>query len=130
MFGIFKNTNCISRRQSMNPLLIAYGSLGLAIVCEVTGSSLLQKTEQFSKLAPTVAMGLCFAASLFFLSQALKVIPLGVAYAIWGGLGIVLTAAISVVVFRFTLDTWALVGIGLIVSGVIVMNTLSRSIAH
>jgi small multidrug resistance pump len=65
-----------------------------------------------------------------FLSQALKVIPLGVAYAIWGGLGIVLTAAISVVVFRFTLDTWALVGIGLIVSGVIVMNTLSRSIAH
>lgn len=114
----------------MNPLVVAYGSLGLAIVCEVTGSSLLQKTEQFSKLVPTVAMGLSFAASLFFLSQALKVIPLGVAYAIWGGLGIVLTATISVVVFRFTLDAWALVGIGLIVSGVIVMNTLSHSVTH
>lgn len=114
----------------MNPLFIAYGSLALAIVCEVTGSSLLQKTEQFSKLVPTVAMGLCFVASLFFLSQALKVIPLGIAYAIWGGLGIVLTALISVFVFRFALDAWALVGIGLIVSGVIVMNTLSHSVTH
>ena len=114
----------------MNPLLVAYGSLGLAIACEVTGSSLLQKTEQFSKPLPTVAMALCYAASLFFLSQALKVIPLGVAYAIWGGLGIVLTAIISVVVFRFALDAWALVGIALIVSGVIVMNTLSHSVSH
>ena len=114
----------------MNPLLIAYGSLALAIVCEVTGSSLLQKTEQFSKLIPTFAMGVCFCSSLFFLSQALKLIPLGVAYAIWGGLGIVLTALISVFVFRFAIDAWGLVGIALIVSGVIVMNTLSHSVMH
>ncbi|MEO9340162.1 multidrug efflux SMR transporter [Mesorhizobium sp. SB112] len=114
----------------MNPALVAYGALALAIVCEVTGSSLLQKSEQFSRLWPTVAMAVCFGASLFFLSQALKIIPLGVAYAIWGGLGIVLTALISVFVFRFTLDGAALIGIALIVSGVVVMNVFSGSVSH
>lgn len=114
----------------MNPLVIAYGSLALAIIAEVTGSTLLQKSEQFSKLVPTVAMGLCFAASLFFLSQALKVIPLGVAYAIWGGVGMVLTALISVFIFRFTLDAAAIIGIALIVSGVVVMNVFSHSATH
>lgn len=114
----------------MNPALAAYGSLALAIICEVTGSTFLQKSEQFSRLWPTVAMALFFAASFFFLSQALKVIPLGVAYAIWGGLGIVLTALISVFVFRFALDAAALIGIALIVTGVIVMNVFSHSVAH
>jgi len=113
----------------MNPL-IAYGALAIAIVAEVSGSSLLQKTEQFTKLWPTLAMALCFVVSLFFLSQALKVIPLGVAYAIWGGLGIVLTATVSVVVFRMSLDFWAIVGIAMIVGGVLVMNLLSHSTAH
>lgn len=114
----------------MNPLFLAYGSLVLAILCEVAGSALLQKSEQFSKLIPTAAMGLCFVASLFFLSQALKVIPLGVAYALWAGLGIVLTALIGMVLFRFTLDAAALIGIGLIVSGVIVLNLFSQSLTH
>lgn len=113
----------------MNPLF-AYGALAAAIIAEVTGTSLLQKSAQFSKLWPTAGMALCFAVSFFFLSQALKVIPLGMAYAIWGGLGIVLTATISVVVFRMALDFWALVGIALIVSGVLVMNLLSHSAAH
>jgi small multidrug resistance pump len=115
--------------ENMNPL-IAYGALAIAIVAEVSGSSLLQKTEQFTKLWPTLAMALCFVVSLFFLSQALKVIPLGVAYAIWGGLGIVLTATVSVVVFRMSLDFWAIVGIAMIVGGVLVMNLLSHSTAH
>lgn len=114
----------------MTPLTTAYGALFLAIVCEVTGSSMLQKSEQFSKLWPTLAMAVCFAASLFFLSQALKVIPLGVAYAIWGGLGIVLTALVGAFVFRFTLDTAAIVGIALIVAGVLVLNVFSHSITH
>ncbi|MET2825661.1 DMT family transporter [Mesorhizobium shangrilense] len=114
----------------MSPTLIAYGALALAIICEVTGSSLLQKSEQFSRLIPTLAMALCFVAALFFLSQALKLIPLGVAYAIWAGLGIVLTSLVSVFVFRFTLDAAALAGIALIVSGVVVMNVFSNSVAH
>lgn len=113
----------------MNPWL-SYGALALAIICEVTGSLFLQKTEQFSKPIPILIMGLCFATSLFFLSLALKTIPLGVAYAIWGGLGIVLTAIISVVVFKFTLDKAAIAGMALIVSGVLVMNLLSKSVSH
>lgn len=114
----------------MNPTLFAYGALGLAIVSEVTGSSFLVKSEQFSKIGPTIAMTVFFFLSLFLLSQALKVLPLGVAYAIWGGLGIVLTAIVSVVVFKQTLDLWAIVGIAMIVGGVVVMNVLSHSVSH
>ncbi len=73
----------------MSITVIAYAALGLAIICEVAGSSFLQKSEQFSKLVPTLAMGILYAAAFFLLSQALKVLTLGVAYAIWAGLGIV-----------------------------------------
>lgn len=114
----------------MNALSPAYGWLALAISCEVAATAFLQKSEQFSKLGPTLAMGLLYAASFFFLSQALKGVPLGVAYAIWGGVGIVLTAAIGVVVFRQALDVPAMLGIGMIVSGVVVMNVFSQTAAH
>ncbi|HBO6206964.1 DMT family transporter [Stutzerimonas kunmingensis] len=114
----------------MSSQFIAFGALALAIVSEVAGSTLLQKTEQFTRPLPTVAMALCFAASLYFLSHALKVIPLGIAYAIWAGLGIVLTAIVSVVVYRTGLDGWAMFAIGLIVAGVVIMNTLSTSGGH
>lgn len=114
----------------MNPALSAYGFLALAILSEVTGSSLLQKSEQFSKALPTLGMAICFTAAFFFLSQALKVIPLAIAYAIWSGVGIVLTATIGFLIFRQTLDTWALFGMSLIVLGTIVLNTMSRSTVH
>lgn len=115
---------------AMNPVLFSYGALGLAIISEVTGSTFLQKSEQFTRLSPTLAMAACYIASFFFLSQALKAIPLGVAYAIWGGLGIVLTALIGAVLFRQMLDAAALAGIGLIVTGVFVMNVFSSSATH
>jgi small multidrug resistance pump len=114
----------------MNPVLVAYGALGLAIVSEVIGTSLLLKSEQFTKLVPTIAMGVFFVMSLFFLSHALKVLPLGVAYAIWGGLGIVLTSAVGLFVFRQSLDLAAVLGIGLIVSGVVVMRLFSQAAGH
>lgn len=114
----------------MNPTLIAYLWLGAAIVSEVAGSSLLQSSEQFSRLWPSVGSILCFVLSLGFLSMALKTLPLGIAYAIWGGLGIVLTAIVSVIVFEMSLDGWAIFGIALIVSGVLVMNLMSSSLAH
>lgn len=114
----------------MNPTLFAYGALTLAIVAEVTGSSLLQKSEQFTKLWPTLGVAACFALSLFALSQALKFIPLGIAYAIWGGLGIVLTAVVSVVIFKMRLDLPAMIGIAMIVGGVVIMNGFSKVAAH
>jgi len=114
----------------MNPALFAYGALAFAIVCEVVGTSFLMKSEQFTKLVPTLVMAAFYAGSFFFLSQALKTVPLGVAYAIWGGLGIVLTAIIGVVVFRQTLDLAAMTGIAMIVGGVVVVNVFSHSTGH
>lgn len=114
----------------MNPVFVAYGALALAIVSEVAGSAFLQRSEQFTRLVPTLAMAAFFGASFFFLAQALKAMPLGVAYAIWGGLGIILTAIVSVVVFRQVLDAAALIGIGLIISGVVVMQVFSQTTTH
>lgn len=114
----------------MNPTMFAYGALGLAIVSEVIASSMLVKSEQFTKLVPSVAMAVFFIAAMFFLSHALRVLPLGVAYAIWAGVGIVLTSAVGLVVFRQPLDLPAVAGIGLIVSGVVVMRVFSQTGGH
>jgi small multidrug resistance pump len=114
----------------MNPLHVAYAYLTAAIICEVSGTAFLQKSQQFTKLGPTFATIVFYAASFYLLAQALKALPLGVAYAIWGGLGIILTAIVAIVVFRQALDAAALIGIGLIVSGVLVMNLFSQTMSH
>ncbi|SFF09875.1 small multidrug resistance pump [Chitinophaga sp. CF118] len=107
-----------------------YLYLALAIVSEVIGSSFLNASNQFTKLVPILITVVAYLACFYFLSLALKYIPLGVAYAIWGGLGIVLTAIISVVVFKQKLDLPAIIGIVLIVAGVIVLNFFSKTNAH
>ncbi|AMP40390.1 DMT family transporter [Ralstonia solanacearum] len=114
----------------MNPVLIAYGWLAAAIVSEVMGTTFLAKSEQFSRMGPATATVLFYTASFYFLSQALKGLPLGLAYAIWGGVGIVLTAIISLVVSRQMLDLPTVLGIALIVSGVVVTNVFSKTIGH
>ena len=107
-----------------------YLYLALAIVLEVLGSSFMKASDGFSKLLPTTITIIAYIACFFFLSQALKSIPLGIAYAIWGGLGIVLTAWISVIIFKQSLDLPAIIGIILIVAGVFVMNFFSKSSTH
>ena len=107
-----------------------YLYLALAIVLEVLGSSFMKASDGFSKLLPTTIPIIAYIACFFFLSQALKSIPLGIAYAIWGGLGIVLTALISVIIFKQSLDLPAIIGIILIVAGVFVMNFFSKSSTH
>lgn len=114
----------------MNQMLAAYTALGAAIILEVSGSTLLKISQQFTKLWPTLGMMLCFVLSLYCLSLALKMVPLGVAYAVWAGLGIVLTTAVSVVAFKMVLDFWAITGIAMIVGGVLVLNLLSDSVSH
>lgn len=107
-----------------------YLFLALAIGFEVVGSSFMKASDGFSKVIPTVITIVTYIACFFFLSQALKTLPLGTAYAIWGGLGVVLTAVISVVVFKQSLDVPAIIGIALIVAGVVVMSFFSKSAAH
>lgn len=114
----------------MNQTTLTYAALGIAIALEIVGTTFLQKSEQFTRLASTLAMAACYLGSLYFLSLALRTIPVGLAYAIWSGLGIVLISAVGYVVFRQPLDTAALIGLGLIVAGVIVVNVFSNSISH
>lgn len=114
----------------MSPLLIAYGALALAIALEVLGTTLLHQSEQFTRVVPTAIMLVCYVTSLFFLSVSLKTIPVGIAYGIWSGLGIVLISTVGYVVFRQVLDTPAILGLGLIIAGVAVINVFSKSIQH
>jgi len=108
----------------------AYIALALAIVFEVIASAFLQQSAQFTRPWPTLAMVLFYVASFYALSVAIRVIPLSIAYAIWGGVGIILTATVSFVLFRQMLDAAAFVGIALIVSGVVVINLFSQTTAH
>ena len=114
----------------MNPMLMAYILLALAIVSEVTGSTFLVKSEGFTQLVPSILVVIFYVISFYLLSQVIKTIPLGVAYAIWGGVGIVLTALIGFLMFRQSLDLAALIGIALIICGVIVMNVFSKTVGH
>ena len=114
----------------MNPLVMSYISLGIAIACEVAGTTLLQKSEQFTKILPTAGMLICYCVSLYFLSLALKSMPVGIAYAIWGGLGIVLISAIGCFLFKQSLDWAAITGVTFIVLGVVIVNVFSKSISH
>ena len=114
----------------MNSFLFAYSLLGLAIISEVTGSTFLVKSEGFTKLWPSLAVVVLFSIAFYLLSQVIKVIPLGIAYAIWAGVGIILTALVGYFIFKQSLDFAAIAGIGLIISGVLVINLFSTSAGH
>jgi len=104
--------------------------LAVAIIGEVAATSALKSSDGFTKLAPSAVVVVGYGVAFYFLSLALKSIPVGIAYAVWAGLGIVLVAGIAWLLHGQKLDAWALVGIGLIVSGVAVLNLLSKVSAH
>jgi len=108
----------------------ALAILFTAICLEVTGTAALQASQQFTRLWPTLLMACCYAGSLFLLSVTLKAMPVGIAYAIWSGVGIVLIALIGYAVFGQSLDLPAVLGLALIVAGVVVVNVFSKSIMH
>ncbi|OLP52567.1 transporter [Rhizobium rhizosphaerae] len=113
----------------MSPLTL-YSILVIAIVFEVLGTSALQAAQHFSRLWPTVMVVVCYGIAFFCLSYTLRAIPVGIAYAIWSGLGIVLVSLVGFVVFRQTLDLPAILGLGLIIAGVLVLNLFSKSTFH
>lgn len=104
--------------------------LGIAIVAEVIATSALKASDGFSKLGPSVLVATGYIAAFYFLSLTLRYIPVGVAYAIWAGLGIVLVAAISWVLYGQKLDMAAITGMALIIAGIVVMNLFSKVNAH
>lgn len=112
------------------PMSKPYLLLFVAIVCEVIATSFMKSSLGFTRLAPSVASAVLYCTSFYFLSQTLAVIPTGVAYAIWSGVGIVLISLVGWFVFKQALDAPALIGMGLICAGVMVIHLFSKSAAH
>ncbi|WP_079435102.1 multidrug efflux SMR transporter [Zoogloea sp. LCSB751] len=107
-----------------------YLFLGIAILSEVVATSALKNAEGFTRLLPSLVVAVGYGAAFYFLSLALRAIPIGVAYAIWSGIGIVLISIVAYFAHGQKLDLPALLGMGLIVVGVLVIQLFSRSQAH
>ncbi|HTN61888.1 MAG TPA: multidrug efflux SMR transporter [Devosia sp.] len=104
--------------------------LGIAIVGEVIATSFLRASQGFTQPVPTLVVVIGYGVTFYFFSLALQTIPVGVAYAIWSGVGIVLVSIIAFLIYRQTLDAPALIGMGLILSGVLVINLFSHAALH
>ncbi|MFV1920303.1 SMR family transporter [Sphingomonas sp. MJ1 (PH-R8)] len=107
-----------------------YVFLAIAILSEVIGTTFMKQSQGFSKLVPSLITAVAYAVAFFCLSQTLKTIPTGIAYAIWSGVGIVLIATVAAVFQGQKLDAPAIVGMGLIICGVVVMNVFSKAAVH
>jgi len=104
--------------------------LAFAIVSEVIGTSALKASQEFTRPLPSLITAAAFLCAFYCLSLTLRTIPVGVAYAIWSGVGIVLISLIAFALFGQRLDAPALAGMALIVAGVLVINLFSKSAAH
>lgn len=109
---------------------MGYLYLSIAIIAEVVGTSALNASQRFTKLCPGLIAIVAYGASLYLLSLVLKTIPVGIAYAIWSGVGIALVAMIGSILFKQIPDTPAIIGMALIISGVVVMNIFSKTVVH
>lgn len=108
----------------------AYLFLFLAIICEVIATSSLKLSNGFTQLGFTIITIIGYSASFYLLSLTLRTMPVGIAYAIWSGIGIVLVSLIAWFFFKQSLDLAALIGMGLIMAGVIVINVFSKVAGH
>ena len=104
--------------------------LAVAILCETLGTTMLKQSEQFTKPLPSIITIVAYLLAFYLLSLSLKAIPVGIAYGIWAGVGIVLVTIIGSIVFKQTPDLAAILGITLIISGVLVINFFSKMNVH
>jgi len=109
---------------------MAYLYLAIAIVSEVVGTAALKASEEFTRLVPSLIVIVGYASAFYFLTLTLRTIPVGLAYAIWAGVGIVLICIVSWILYKQTLDAPAIIGVALIAAGVILINGFSGSIHH
>ena len=107
-----------------------YLILALAILAETIGTTALQASQQFTRFWPSVLVVVAYALSFWLLSLTLKTMPVGVVYAIWSGLGIVLIALIGLTIFGQKLDLPAILGMGLILTGILVIHLFSKTAPH
>jgi small multidrug resistance pump len=101
-----------------------------AVLSEVTATTALKFSEGFTRLVPSIVVVLGYGLSFYLLSLSLKVIPIGVAYALWSGIGIVLTVLAGLILWREPLDWARITGIILIIGGILIINLFSKVTAH
>jgi len=109
---------------------MAYLYLAVAIIAEIIATSALKASEEFTKLVPSAIVIIGYGVAFYCLTLVLRNIPVGITYAIWAGLGIVLIAIVGAVLFRQVPDIPAVLGMTLIVSGVVVINVFSKTLSH
>lgn len=108
----------------------AYLTLAIAIIAEVAATTALKASDGLSRLVPAAIVVVGYAISFYFLSLTLRTMPVGVAYAIWAGVGIVLISVLGWVIYGQKLDLAAMAGMALIIAGVAVINLLSKTTGH
>jgi small multidrug resistance pump len=110
--------------------VIAYLYLGVAILAEVVATTALRAADGFTQLWPSLISIAGYVVAFYFLSLTLRTMPVGIAYAIWSGVGIVLISLAGWLIYKQLLDLPAIIGMGLIMAGVIVINLFSKSTVH
>lgn len=109
---------------------MAYLYLAVAIIAEVTATSALKATEEFTKLYPSLIVIIGYGVAFYFMTLVLRTIPVGITYAVWSGLGVVLVAIVGAVLYKQIPDVAAIIGMGLIITGVLVIHVFSKSASH
>lgn len=104
-----------------------YAWLGIAIVCEVIATTALKASDGFTRLVPSIITSAGYGVAFYCMSQSMKTVPVGIGYAIWSGIGIVLITLLAWVVFKQKLDLPAVLGMGMILAGVLVINLYSKA---
>ena len=104
--------------------------LAIAIISEVVATSALKATGGFTRWGPSLLVVTGYASVFYFLSLTLRSVPLGIAYAIWSGVGVSLVSIAGWVIYHQSLDAAALIGIAIIIAGVMVLNLFSKSVSH
>ncbi|HEY3301608.1 MAG TPA: SMR family transporter [Methylophilaceae bacterium] len=105
-------------------------AITIAIIFEVMATTALKASNEFTRLLPSVLVIVGYLTAFYFMTLSMRVLPVGIMYAIWSGIGIVLISILGWVFYRQALDIPAIIGMGLIIAGVIVINVFSKSIAH
>jgi small multidrug resistance pump len=116
--------------RSAKESVMVYLFLTIAIISEVVATAALKASENFTKPIPLVIVAVGYAIAFFCLSLTIRTLPVGIAYAIWAGCGIVLVTGAGYVLFGQKLDAAAIAGVSLIIAGVVVVNAFSETIAH
>ncbi len=109
---------------------MAYFYLAIAIIAEVAATSALKASAEFTRLVPSLIVIVGYGIAFYCMTLVLRSIPVGVTYAIWAGLGIVLVTIVGAILYKEIPDLPAVIGIGLIIAGVVVINVYSNTIGH